>query len=104
MVEAVGGGGRLTSFVEKNEGYYARVFEHLVRQPWPVGLNLAALAAGPLWAASRRLWSVFWGGMVGELVAIIMAVRALYPAGIDAPAGPVDYASLGAALGLFAII
>ena len=104
MVDAVSSGERLASFVEKNAGYYARAFEHLLRQPWPFDLNLAALAAGPLWAASRRLWSVFWAGMLGELVIIIIGICALFPDGINAPAERIDYASLAVALGLFAIV
>jgi glycine betaine/proline transport system permease protein len=97
MVDAVAGSERLASFVEKNSAYYAHAFERLVRQPWPFDLNWAAFAAGPLWAASRRLWTVFWAGMLGELVAIIIVIQSV-------TAAPFEYASLIVGLCFFVLV
>jgi glycine betaine/proline transport system permease protein len=47
----------------------------MAQQRQILNLNLAALLAGPLWAAARRLWGLFWFGLLGELLAIILAGR-----------------------------
>ena len=65
----------LERFVEYNASYYSRAFHHL-SQHRLLSLNLAALFGGPLWAAARRLWGLFWFGLFGELLAIILAGRA----------------------------
>jgi glycine betaine/proline transport system permease protein len=65
----------LERFVEYNATYYSRAFHHL-SQHRLLSLNLAALFGGPLWAAARRLWGLFWFGLFGELLAIILAGRA----------------------------
>jgi glycine betaine/proline transport system permease protein len=65
----------LAAFVEHNAGYYSRAFQQMAQQRQILSLNLAALLAGPLWAAARRLWGLFWFGLLGELLAIILAGR-----------------------------
>jgi glycine betaine/proline transport system permease protein len=67
----------LATFVERNSDYYAGAFEAIARRRQRFTLNLAALAVGPLWAAARRLWGLYWFGLMGELLAVILVLRAL---------------------------
>jgi glycine betaine/proline transport system permease protein len=76
MIETAAQAKPLVAFAEHNAEYYARAFEAITRRGQRLTVNLAALAAGPLWAAARRLWSLYWFGLIGELVAIIMVLRA----------------------------
>jgi glycine betaine/proline transport system permease protein len=80
MADTVADGRSLAAFTERNADYYARAFERQARRRSLLDPNWAALLVGPLWAAARRLWGLFWFGLLGELVAIILFVRAFAPA------------------------
>jgi glycine betaine/proline transport system permease protein len=94
----------LAEFVEHNPAYYSRAFQHLGQRRQFISLNIAALIAGPLWAASRRLWGLFWFGLLGELLAIILAGRALLPRESDSVAEGADWPSFLAACGFFGAV
>jgi glycine betaine/proline transport system permease protein len=94
----------LASFVEQNAAYYSRTFQQLVQHRRFFSLNLAALLAGPLWAAARRLWGLFWFGLFGELLAIILAGRALLSREAESASAGVDWSALLTALCLFAAV
>jgi glycine betaine/proline transport system permease protein len=104
MTDAVANTPSLTGFAERNAPYYAKVFERLIQRPWSLSLNLAVLAAGPLWAASRRLWSLFWFGALGELLGLILAIRGLFPGGIGGEPLPADYARLTVGLSVLGLV
>jgi glycine betaine/proline transport system permease protein len=95
---------RLAEFVEQNAAYYSRTFQQLVQHRQFFSLNLAALLAGPLWAAARRLWGLFWFGLFGELLAIILAGRACLSRETESAPTGVDWSAFMAALGLFAVV
>jgi glycine betaine/proline transport system permease protein len=94
----------LAEFVELNAAYYSRTFQNLVQHRQFFSLNLAALLAGPLWAAARRLWGLFWFGLFGELLAIILAGRALLESEADSASAGADWSALTAALCLFGAV
>jgi glycine betaine/proline transport system permease protein len=94
----------LAEFVEHNPAYYSRVFQHLGQRRQFFSLNIAALLAGPLWAAARRVWGLFWFGLLGELLAIILAGRALVTREMDPGAIGADWPAFLAALGFFSAI
>ncbi len=87
MAETIAQTNPLAVFAERNSEYYAHAFEGITRRRWRFTLNLAALAAGPLWAASRRLWGLYWFGLLGELLAIIIGLRAWLMPGEEEPIG-----------------
>ena len=93
----------LSQFVERNTAYYSRTFQQLVQHRQFFSLNLGALFAGPLWAAARRLWGLFWFGFLAELLAIILAGRAWLSPEAEAPTG-VDWRAFIAALCLFGAV
>src|SRR4051794_19671299 len=103
MTDATADPRSLAGFADRNAGYYAKAFERLIQSPWALSLNLAALAAGPLWAASRRLWGLFWFGALGELVALILLIRGILPGGIGGEALSPDYARIWIGLGMLAL-
>src|ERR671910_2888363 len=94
----------LAEFVEHNPAYYSRIFQHLGQRRQFFSLNIAALLVGPLWAAARRLWGLFWLGLLGELLAIILAGRALISLEIDPAAIGSDWQTFWGALGLFSAV
>jgi glycine betaine/proline transport system permease protein len=94
----------LATFVEHNAAYYSRAFQHLVQRRQIFTLNLAALLAGPLWAAARRLWGLFWFGLFGELLAIILAGRVWLLREADSGQTGVDWPTFMAALGFFSVV
>jgi glycine betaine/proline transport system permease protein len=57
-----------------------------------------------LWAAARRLWGLFWFGLFGELLAIILAGRAWLSRETESASTGVDWSAFMAALGLFAFV
>src|SRR5687767_6772085 len=94
----------LAAFVEQNPAYYSRAFQHLRQRRQFLSLNVAAFLAGPLWAAARRLWGLFWFGLLGELLAIILAGRALLSREAEFGPNGADWPTFLAALGLFIAI
>ncbi|MFQ5973415.1 MAG: ABC transporter permease [Alphaproteobacteria bacterium] len=63
-------------FVGENVDYYARQFERLAQRG--VTINWAAAVFGPLWAASRGLWALFWAGGAVQLLALIAIARGIW--------------------------
>lgn len=69
----------VTTFVGAQAEYYQRQFGRLqTSRRWVPSLHVAALAWGPLWAASRGVWSLFWVGAATELVALIQIGRGYF--------------------------
>ena len=65
--------------VGPNAGYYARQFERISQQRFAgVRLNWAAAFGGPLWAATRNLWIVFWFAALGDVIGLIMITRVFW--------------------------
>lgn len=77
MIETAAHGKPLAAFATHNAEYYARAFEAIAQRRQRLTLNPAALAVGPLWAAARRLWGLYWFGLMGELLAAIIVLRAV---------------------------
>jgi hypothetical protein len=77
MADIIADSKLLSVFAARNADYYARAFDRQEREHRFFSLNLAALLAGPLWAAARRLWNLFWFGLLGELLALVLIIRAL---------------------------
>jgi glycine betaine/proline transport system permease protein len=66
------------AFVVASGSYYEREFSRLQHsRRWVPSLNPAALLFGPLWAAARGAWTLFWIGAFAELVALTEVARAL---------------------------
>ena len=68
-----------SEFAVQNGPYYARQFEKLgeaYNYTWT--FNWAAALLGPIWMASRNLWSIFWLFLVAELVALVQLSRGLF--------------------------
>ncbi len=61
----------ITEFVGRNSQRYIAVFHRIHNaQGWiPVSFNLAAAVFGPLWAAARGLWGMFWTFLLLEMIA-----------------------------------
>ena len=64
------------SFVGSNAEYYARQFQRL--SEGALSVNWAAAVLGPIWAAARGLWWLFWAGALLQLLALITIARALW--------------------------
>ena len=81
----------LATFVGPNAEYYRRRFQRLSENLF-IGLraNWAAVIGGPLWAAARGLWGLFWFGLVGEVVALIVLGRGLWGPREDEQAAGVE--------------
>ena len=56
--------------------YYANQFARLAEGSYP--FNWAAAILGPLWAAARGLWGLFWVTVAAEVVALIWIARGLW--------------------------
>ncbi len=64
-------------FVGPNAAYYACQFEQILQRGFAgIRLNRAAALGGPLWAAARNLWMVFWWAALGDLIGLILMARA----------------------------
>jgi glycine betaine/proline transport system permease protein len=94
MADAIADSKSLRAFAERNADYYARAFARQGQRPNVFNPNLAALLVGPLWAAARRLWGLFWLGLLGELLALILVVRAFSMPDTDAQDAPSKIAPL----------
>lgn len=66
----------MRNFVGADLGYYALRFDRLARTGLGLGApNWAAVIGGPIWAATRGLWTNFWILGVAEAIALIIAAR-----------------------------
>ncbi|MFT5719719.1 MAG: glycine betaine/proline transport system permease protein [Motiliproteus sp.] len=68
---------QLKSFLVSSTDYYLHQFEQIA-QGKKYSLNLAALVFGPLWAASRNIWLLFWLLAVTDITALIIIARSLW--------------------------
>jgi glycine betaine/proline transport system permease protein len=84
----------LNQFAGPEATYLAIRFERLARKqakPWEV--NWQAVVQGPIWAALRGSWVLFWVGLILDTVALMLIARALFP-----PAGVEGGTTFGAGL------
>ncbi|HET8726873.1 MAG TPA: proline/glycine betaine ABC transporter permease [Alphaproteobacteria bacterium] len=66
------------AFAGRSGGYYADRFANIARYGVKgLSLNTAAVALGPLWAAMRGLWVMFWGVLVADVLGLTLAAQAL---------------------------
>jgi glycine betaine/proline transport system permease protein len=67
-------------FAEKNGEYYAGVFHkiHEATSSIPNTFNVAAALLGPVWAAMRGVWGMFWGFLILEMIAVVQIGRGLW--------------------------
>ena len=63
-----------------NGDYYATAFHkiHDATNALPRTFNLWAALLGPLWAASRAIWGMFWGFLILEIIAWVQIGRGLW--------------------------
>lgn len=68
------------TFAQVNGDYYVRVFKkiHNSNAFIPNTFNFMAALFGPLWAASRAIWSLFWAFLILEVVAWVQIGRGLW--------------------------
>ena len=64
------------TFVGSNADYYARQFERM--SEGTLSVNWAAAVLGPIWAAARGVWWLFWVGAVLQFLALITIARGLW--------------------------
>ena len=64
-------------FAGPNSSYYARAFHRIHdKTGWlPTTFNPWAAVLGPLWAASRAIWGMFWGFLILEIIAWVQIGR-----------------------------
>lgn len=78
----------IDTYAGPNAGYYRRQFERMSRLGLAgLALNWAAALGGPVWAASRHLWGLFWYVAVADIVGLIVLGRGLWghaPTGVAA--------------------
>ncbi|MEH6822690.1 MAG: proline/glycine betaine ABC transporter permease [Motiliproteus sp.] len=70
---------QLKNFLVSSTDYYLHQFE-LIAQGKKYSLNLAAVLFGPLWAASRNVWVLFWLLAVTDVAALVIIARSLWGA------------------------
>ncbi|MBY4675367.1 ABC transporter permease [Marinobacterium arenosum] len=70
----------LEQFLGQSSDYYLRQFERLSHNRHAFTFNSAALIAGPLWAAGRNLWSLFWLAAVLDVFSLIFVAQGLWGA------------------------
>ncbi|NVK40319.1 MAG: proline/glycine betaine ABC transporter permease [Oceanospirillaceae bacterium] len=90
--------GLMQEFTHQSTEYYSRVFARLSEKGWgALQINLAASLLGPLWAAARGLWWLFWVAAVADVVALTLIGKALWNE-------PQSTGLLGAGLVLMAVL
>jgi glycine betaine/proline transport system permease protein len=67
----------LKRFLGSSIEYYLQSFNEII-QGKKYKLNLAAAMAGPLWAASRNVWFLFWALLVTDILGCISITRSLW--------------------------
>jgi len=67
----------IAKFAGPGGDYYAAAFGriHNARRGLPNTFNWFAAALGPLWAASRAVWGMFWGFLLLEMIAWVQIGR-----------------------------
>ena len=67
----------IARFAGPSGDYYAAAFRriHNARRGLPNTFNLFAALLGPLWAASRAVWGMFWGFLLLEMIAWVQIGR-----------------------------
>ncbi len=69
----------IEAYAGPNAGYYLRQFERMSQRGFAgLGLNWAAAFGGPVWAASRHLWGLFWCVAVADVGGLIVLGRGLW--------------------------
>ncbi len=68
----------LEQFLGHSSNYYVQQFERLSHNRRALSINRAALVAGPLWAAGRNLWSLFWLAALLDVVSLIFVAQGLW--------------------------
>jgi len=98
--------GLLQEFARRSADYYAVAFERLGQKGWTgAPFHFAAAAIGPLWAAARGLWWLFWLGAAAELAALTLIGKSLLneqPVPGMLPSGLVFFVAARLLLGLSA--
>jgi len=69
----------LKQFLGSSTEYYLQSFNEII-QGKKYKLNVAAAMAGPLWAASRNVWFLFWALLVTDILGCISMSRSLWSA------------------------
>ena len=72
--------GSIREFAGQNGDYYVHVFHKIFEKTSaiPNTFNLWAAIAGPIWAATRGVWSMFWGFLILEIIAWVQLGRGLW--------------------------
>lgn len=67
----------IEKFASANGEYYTRAFRkiHNSTGRLPTSFNLAAGLFGPIWAAARGVWGVFWAFLILEIIAWVQIGR-----------------------------
>lgn len=67
----------INEFTEQNGTYYAEQFHkiHAATGILPVSFNAAAALLGPVWAAFRGVWGMFWTFLILEMMAWVQIGR-----------------------------
>ncbi|ETX12526.1 glycine/betaine ABC transporter permease [Marinomonas ushuaiensis DSM 15871] len=67
----------LKQFLGSSTEYYLQSFNEII-QGKKYKLNVAAAMAGPLWAASRNVWFLFWALLVTDILGCISIARSIW--------------------------
>ena len=70
----------LEQFLGHSSDYYVEQFERLSHNRRAISFNVAALVAGPLWAASRNLWGLFWLAAALDVFSLVFVAQGLWGA------------------------
>ena len=67
-------------FAGRNGEYYSAAFQRIHESSVlvPPTFNLAAAAFGPLWAAMRGVWGMFWTFLILETIALVQIGRGIW--------------------------
>ncbi len=70
----------IRTFADQNGDYYVHVFHKIFEKTSviPNTFNAAAALAGPIWAAARGVWSMFWAFLILEIIAWVQIGRGLW--------------------------
>ncbi|MEX0284601.1 MAG: ABC transporter permease [Paracoccaceae bacterium] len=70
----------IREFAGPNGDYYVRAFHkiHDATGAMPNTFNLWAAVLGPLWAASRAVWGMFWSFLILEIIAWVQIGRGMW--------------------------
>ena len=70
----------IRSFAGQNGDYYVAAFHriHNATGLLPRTFNLWAAVLGPVWAAARGIWGMFWGFLILEMIAWVQIGRGLW--------------------------